>query len=173
VCESGSIISYRGLGSLAKPDQLVASTVKAVAMRIELKTRKNAADLDEMIRVFWTNQKVEVHEARSSRHIVPYLDVREDELNVGKATCNMLPKHLFVRVGHIIIGNSNGLNLRRDTFQRGEVSSPSANAPELVIQNGSGCVNVRFPAPPLRTSIDHGPSLCSSHVCVVLASTGR
>ena len=40
---------------------------------------------DEMIRVFRTDQKMEVHEARPRRHVEPHLDIREDELNVGKA----------------------------------------------------------------------------------------
>ena len=44
------------IGALAKSDQFRASTVKAVPMRIELKACKDAPDLDEMIRVFWTKQ---------------------------------------------------------------------------------------------------------------------
>ncbi len=32
--------------------------------------------IDEMIRVFRTNQKMEVHEARSRCHIGPHLDIR-------------------------------------------------------------------------------------------------
>ena len=45
----GPIIRYRWIGALAKSDQVIPSTVKAVAVRIELKACKDAPDLDEMI----------------------------------------------------------------------------------------------------------------------------
>ena len=93
-------------------------------MRIELKACKDAPDLDEMIRVFRTDQKMNVNEARSCRHIEPDLDIGEDELNVGKTPGSMLPKHLFVRVGDVIVCNSDGLDLRRESFKRGEIVSP-------------------------------------------------
>src|SRR5208282_3707685 len=115
-----------------------------------------------MIRVFRTNQKMEVHKARPRRHIESHLDIREDELNVRKAPGNMLPKHLFVRVGDVIVCNSDGLNFGGETLQRGEIVRPSVTASELVVQNGSGCMDVRLPAPPLRSSIYHHPSLCLS-----------
>ena len=102
---------------------------------------------------------MEVHEARPRRHIEPHLDIREDELNVGKTPGNMLPKHLFVRVGDVIVCDTNCFNLGRDAFQRGQVIRPSVAASELVIENGSGSVDVRLPAPPLRSSIYHPPPL--------------
>ena len=84
VGKRGLIISYCGIGALAKSDQLLASTVKAVAIRIELKACEDAPDLGEMIRIFGANQKMEVHEARPRRHIEPHLDIREDKLYVGQ-----------------------------------------------------------------------------------------
>jgi hypothetical protein len=108
-----------------------------------------------MIRVFWANQKMKVHEARLRRHIEPHLDVREDEPNVGKAPGNMLPKHLFVGVGDVIVCDGNGLDLRRKSLKRSEVIPPRIAATELVVQNSSGRMNVRLPAPPLRSTTDH------------------
>jgi hypothetical protein len=69
----------------------------------------------------------------------------------------MSPKHLLVRVGEVIVCNSNGLNFGGETFQRGEVIRPGVTASELVVQNGSGRMDVRLPAPPLRPSIYHRP----------------
>lgn len=111
--ERGSIIGYCGVGALAKFDQLLASTVKAVAMRIELKACKDATDLDEMVRVFRTNQKMEVDEARPCGDIEPHFDIREDKVNVGKAAGAALPKHLFICVCDVIVCNSNGFNFGR------------------------------------------------------------
>src|ERR1700732_1517824 len=107
-----------------------------------------------MICIFRTNQKMEVNEARSRRHIKPDLDIREDKPNVGKTPWSTLSEHLFVRVGDVIVCNTDGFNLGCDTFQRGQIVSPSVAASELIVQNGARRMDVRFPAPPLRSSID-------------------
>jgi hypothetical protein len=116
VRECRSIISYCGISALAKSDQFFTSAVEAVAVRDELKSRKDATNLGEAIAVFRTNQEMKVHETRSRCHIEPHLDVREDELNVGKAPGKALPKHFFVRVCDVIVCNSNGFNFGRRTF---------------------------------------------------------
>src|SRR5580693_3632664 len=100
---------------------------------------------------------MEIHEARPCRHIEPHPDVREDELNVRKAPNIMSPQHLFVRVGDVIVRNSNGLNFGSEAFQRSEVIRPSVTASELIVQNGSGGMDVRLPSPPLGSSIHHHP----------------
>ena len=107
-----------------------------------------------MIRFFRTDQEMEVHKARSRRHIEPELDIREDKPNIRKAPGSTLPKYIFVRVGNVIVCNTNSFNLGRGSFQRGQITCPSVTASELVVQNGSGRMDVRFPAPPLRSSVD-------------------
>ena len=69
----------------------------------------------------------------------------------------MLPKHLFVRVGDVIICYSDGLNLRGESLKRSQVTSPRIASTELVVQNGPWRMNVRLPAPPFRSAIDHCP----------------
>jgi hypothetical protein len=117
-------------------------------MRAELKSRKDSPNLVKMIRVLGANQKMKVNEAGFRRDIEPDLDVREDELNVRETPGNFMPKHLFVCVGDVIVCNSDGFDSGRESFQLGEVASPRIAATELVVQNGSGRVNVRLPAPP-------------------------
>jgi hypothetical protein len=117
-------------------------------MRNELEACQDTPDLGKMIRVFGANQKVKVNEAGFRRRIKPYLDVRQDELNVRETPGNFMPKHLFVCVGDVIVCNSDGFDSGRESFQLGEVAPPRIAATELVVQNSSGRVNVRLPAPP-------------------------
>jgi hypothetical protein len=124
VRERGSIISYCRIGTACQGGSDPTGTVKAVAMRIELKACKDTPDLGKMIRVFGANQKMKVNEAGFRRHIEPDLDVREDELNVRETPGNCMPKHLFVCVGDVIVCNSDGFDSGRESFKLGEVASP-------------------------------------------------
>lgn len=169
--QRGSIIGDRRISEFTEPYQLLAGTVKAVAIRIELKTREDSAKLGEVIRVFRAHKKMEVHEARPRGYVQPYLYVREDELHFGKASCAVLPKHLFVVVSDVVVGDSNGFDLRRKLFEPGKVIHPRIARTELVVQNSSGRMDVRLPAPPLRSSIDHGSPSCSARVPIVPLST--
>jgi hypothetical protein len=117
-------------------------------MRYKLEACEDTPDLGKMIRVFGANQKMNVNEAGFRRRIKSYLDVREDELNVREPPGNFLPKNLFVRVGDVIVCNSDGFDSGRESFNLGEVGPPRIAGTELVVQNGSGRVNVRLPAPP-------------------------
>jgi hypothetical protein len=63
VCERGSFILNFRIGTFPKTDQILASTVKAVAMRNELEACEDTPDLGKMIRVFGANQEMNVNEA--------------------------------------------------------------------------------------------------------------
>src|SRR5882724_239464 len=95
---------------------------------------------------------MEVHEARSCRHIEPDLNIRKDKPNVGKTAGSTLPEHLFVSVGDVIVCNTNGFNLGCGIFQRGQIICPSVAASEVIVQNRARRMDVRFPSKPLRSS---------------------
>jgi hypothetical protein len=131
-------------------------------MRVELETRKDASELNKVIRVFRAYEKVKIHEPRSSGHVESYLDVWKKELNVWKAAGRPVSKNLFIRVGYVVVGYGYRSDSGCAVFERGEVRSPGGTVTELIVYDRSGCVDVRLPPPPLRASIDHEPSLCAT-----------
>jgi hypothetical protein len=86
------------IGELAKPDELLTGTVEAVVVRGETKSREDATDFVDVIRVFRADDKVKVHEARPGCHVKPYFDVWKDELDVWKVACCALPEYFFIVV---------------------------------------------------------------------------
>jgi hypothetical protein len=126
-----------------------------------------------MVWVFWANQKVKVHKARARCYIEPHLYVWEDELRARKATCGVVLEQFFVIVGNVIIGDSNGFDLWRDLFERSEITSPGIAVAELIVQNSSWGVDMGFPAPPFRSSIDHRPPLHLRGCCLMYRAQAK
>jgi hypothetical protein len=93
-------------------------------VRIELETCKDASELKKVIRIFRAYEKVKIREPRSSGHVEPYLDVWKKELNVWKPAGRVVPKHLLIRVGYVVVGHGNRSDSGCAVFKCGEVRIP-------------------------------------------------
>ena len=157
--ERGSVILYCGIGAPAQADQFATSTVKPVVICMKLKSCQDASELCEMIGIFRANEKVNVHKPRFRGHVEPDFDVREDKLNVRQTTDPLLPNHFFISISDVVVRNSDGFNLRDQTFKHRQIISPGIGTTELVVQYSSRRVNVRLPTTPFRSSIEHSFTL--------------
>ncbi len=64
-------------------------------------------------------------------------------------------QEFLVGVGDVIVGDGNRLDRRPQAFQRGEVSPPRIDGTELIVEDGAGRMDMRFPSVPFRTATDH------------------
>ena len=94
---------------------------------------KYASELNKVIRVFRAYEKVKIHESRPSGRVESYLDVWKKEVNVWKAAGRAVPKHLFIRIGYVVVSYGNCPDSGCAVFKRAEVRVPGGTVAKLIV----------------------------------------
>ncbi len=102
-----------------------------------------------MLRILRADEEVEIDEAAfRRRNVEPEFHVREDQLSAGQTAGRLVPQHLLVSIGHVVVRDRDGLDDGRGLLKRGQIIAPSIRAAELIVHDRAWRVDMRFPSPP-------------------------
>ena len=86
-----------------------------------------------MVRIFWTNQEMNVDESRLSGGIKTHLNIWKDEVDIRKAPSCFELQDSFIVLCQVIVGYSNCTNWWGFRLKVVEVTAPGVGTSELVV----------------------------------------
>ena len=86
-----------------------------------------------MLRVLRADEQMEIYETSfRGRDVEPELNIRKDKLGVGQPPGRLMPQHLLVRVGDVVVCDRDRLNER---YPR----RPPPASGRMELSEGPGC----------------------------------
>ncbi len=105
-----------------------------------------------MLRIVRRDEEVKINRgAAAGPDSVAQLHVRKDEADLGEAARPSMFQYLLVDVDAVVVGDTEGADARRRTFNGREEFFPRIAAAILVVQDGPRSVDVRVPSMPFRS----------------------
>ena len=102
-----------------------------------------------MLRILRADEEVEIDKAPRRRNVEPEFHVGKDQLGSGQTAGRLVPQHLLLSIGHVVVRDRDRLDDWRDLLKRGQIIAPSIRAAELIVHDRAWRMDMRFPSPPL------------------------